>query len=60
MPAPIRMPGISWRKRRNMQSFTRVLLDWSQERTGSPHRCATRSPHTVFTAPSATSHRQTS
>ena len=41
MPAPIRMPGISWCKRRNMPPLTRVLLDWSRaSRLSAPLRHA--------------------
>jgi hypothetical protein len=58
-PTPIRMPGISWRKRRTM-SRSRSCIWTGPRRAGSPHRCASRSLHTVFTASPAASDRQMS
>jgi hypothetical protein len=56
---PIRMPGISWCKRRNMPR-SRSCFWTGARRARSPHRCATRSSHCVFTASPTTSHRQRS
>jgi hypothetical protein len=44
---PIRMPGILWCKRRNMPRSRSCFLTGAR-RAGSPHRCATRSAHSVF------------
>jgi hypothetical protein len=56
---PIRMPGTSWCKRRNMPR-PRSCFWTGARRAGSPHRSATRSSPSVFTASPATRHRHRS
>jgi hypothetical protein len=44
----------------NSKNMPRSRFWTGARRAGSPHRCATRSSHSVFTASPATSHRQRS
>jgi hypothetical protein len=49
LATPIRMPGISWCKRRNMPAHARAS-GLEPGGPASPHRRAKRSSHSVFAA----------